>query len=133
MMRQKSSTLCLFIVASLVSILSGCAGQHTNYQFTVDVSGDTEGLIFDGQCSTQRAGFWPGESVAEGLKVEGTVHAVDQPQEYAISGYFIYCAVANQSSTGTITVELLKDGNVIASAQSSSPDEPATIEFGQKP
>ena len=133
MMRHKSGILCLFMVTSLISILSGCAGQRTNYQFTVSISGDTDGLTFDGQCSTQRAGFWPGESVADGLRVEGTVHAADQLQEYAISGYFIYCAVANQSSTGTITVELLADGAVVASAQSNSPDEPATIEFGQKP
>jgi hypothetical protein len=41
--------------------------------------------------------------------------------------------VANQSATGTITVELLQDGDVVASAQSTSPDEPATFEFGQKP
>jgi hypothetical protein len=133
MMSKSSELLCLFIVASLISILSGCASQRTNHQFTVSVSGDTGGLIFDGQCTTQKARLWPGESVADGLTVEGTVHSVDQPQEYAISGYFVYCAVANQSSTGTITVELLKDGGVVASAQSSSPDEPAIIEFGEKP
>jgi hypothetical protein len=132
-MSKSSRILCLFMVASLISILSGCARQRINYQFTVSVSGDTGGLIFDGQCTTQKAGVWPGESVADGLKVEGTVHSVDQPQEYATSGYFVYCAVANQSPTGTITVELLKDGGVVASAQSSSPDEPAIIEFGEKP
>ena len=133
MMRHKSGILGLLIAAGLISILPGCAGRRTDYQFTVSVSGHTAGLTFDGQCSTQRAGFWPGESVADGLKLEGTVYAADQPQEYAISGYFIYCAVANQSSTGTIEVELLADGGVVASAQSNSPDEPATIEFGQKP
>jgi hypothetical protein len=133
MITMNNRVLCLFMVASLISILTGCARQRINHQFTVSVSGDTGGLTFDGQCTTQKAGAWQGESVADGLKVEGTVHSVDQPQEHAISGYFVYCAVANQSSTGTITVELLKDGRVVASAQSSSPDEPAIIEYGEKP
>ena len=61
------------------------------------------------------------------------VESVSQPQDYETSGFFIYCAVANQSATGTITVELLREGNLVASAQSASPDKPATLEFGQKP
>ena len=133
MIRQQHSILYLLIVASLISLLTGCARQRTNSQFTVRVSGNTNGLPFDGQCTAQKAGFWPGESVAQGLDVKGTVYSVSQPQDYETSGYFIYCAVANQSATGTITVELLQGGNVVASAQSISPDKPATLEFGQKP
>jgi hypothetical protein len=135
MNRQQPRMLCLLVVASLISIslLTGCAGQRTNSQFTVRVSGDTDGLLFDGRCTAQKAGFWPGESVAQGLDVEGTVYSASEPQDYETSGYFIYCAVANQSATGTITVELLRDGDVVASAQSTLPDKPATLEFGQKP
>jgi len=59
--------------------------------------------------------------------------SISQPQDYETSGFFIYCAVANQSVNGTITVELLQEGNVVASAQSTSPEKPATLEFGKKP
>jgi hypothetical protein len=90
-------------------------------------------LQFDGQCTAQKAGFLPGDSVAQSLDVKGTVDSVSQPQDYETSGFFIYCAVANQSVTGTITVELLQEGNVVASAQSTSPEKPATLEFGKKP
>jgi hypothetical protein len=130
---QPHRMLHLLFVASLISLLTGCATQRTNSQFTVRVSGNTDGLAFDGQCTAQKAGFWQGESVAQSLDVKGTVVSVSQPQDYETSGFFIYCAVANQSETGTITVELLREGYVVASAQSASPDKPATLEFGQKP
>jgi hypothetical protein len=123
----------LILVTSLISLLTGCASQRANSQFTVRVSGNAKGLPFEGQCTAQKAGFWPGQSVAESLDVEGTVYSDNQLQDYETSGYFIYCAVANQSATGIITVKLLLDGNVVASAQSTSPDAPAILEFGQKP
>jgi hypothetical protein len=133
MMRQQHKTLRLFVVANLISLLTGCASQRTNSQFTVRVSGNTNGLPFDGQCTAQKAEFWPGDSVAQSLDVKGTVDSVSQPQDYETSGYFIYCSVANQSTAGIITLKLLQEGNVVASAQSTSPDKPATLEFGQKP
>jgi hypothetical protein len=133
MIYQQRRTLYFLLVACLIGILTGCANQRTNSQFTVRVSGNTDGLPFDGQCTAQKARFWSGASVAQSLDIKGTVYSVSQPQDYETSGYFIYCAVANQSATGTITVELLQDGNVVARAQSTSPDKPATLEFGQKP
>jgi hypothetical protein len=133
MIHQRQKILYLLLVAGLISLLAGCASLRTNSQFTIRVSGNTNGLPFDGQCTSQKAKFWPGESVSQGLDIKGTVYSVSQPQDYETSGYFIYCAVANQSATGTITVELLQDGNLVASAQSTSPDKPATLEFGQKP
>lgn len=133
MIRQQQRILQLFVIASLISLLTGCASQRTNSQLTVRVSGNTDGLPFDGQCTAQKAGFWLGDSVAQNLDVKGTVDSVSQPQDYETSGYFIYCSVANQSATGTITLELLQEGNVVASAQSTSPDKPAALEFGQKP
>jgi len=133
MIHPQRRTLHLLFVANLISLLTGCASQSTNAQFTVRVSGNSNGLPFDGQCTAQKAGFWSGESVAQDLDVEGTVTSVSQPQDFETSGYFIYCTVANQSATGTITVELLQDGNLVARAQSPSPDKPAVIEFGQKP
>jgi hypothetical protein len=133
MLHQQHRILYLLLVASVISLLIGCANQRSNSQLTVRISGNTTGLPFDGQCTAEKAGFWPGESVAQSLDVKGTVDSVSQPQDYKTSGFFIYCAVANQSTTGTITVELLQDGNVVASAQSTSPDKPAILEFGQKP
>jgi hypothetical protein len=133
MNHKQNRMLYLLFVASLISLLTGCSNNRPNYQFTVRVSGNTTGLPFDGQCTAEKAGFWPGESVAQSLDVKGTVDSASQPQDYKTSGFFIYCAVANQSTTGTITVELLQDGNVVARAQSTSPDKPATLEFGQKP
>jgi hypothetical protein len=133
LIHQQRRTLYLLLIACFISLLTGCASQRANSQFTVRVSGNTDGLAFDGQCTAQKARFWSGESVAQSLDIKGTVYSVGKPQDYRTSGYFIYCAVANQSANGTITVELLQDGNVVASAQSSAPDKPATLEFGQKP
>ena len=130
---QRHKTLCILLVAGLIGLLAGCVNQRANSQFTVRVTGSTNGLAFEGQCTAQKAGFWPGESVAEGLDVKGTVESADQPQDYETTGFFIYCAVANQSANGTITLELLQGGRVVASAQSASPDRPATLEFGEKP
>ena len=133
MNRQQHSLLPLLFVAILVLLLTGCAGQRTNSQFIVSVSGDTDGLAFDGQCTAQKAGLWPGESVAQSLDVKGTVDFASQPHDYETTGFFIYCAVANQTTAGTITIDLLQDGNLVVSAQSTSPDKPAIIEFGRKP
>jgi hypothetical protein len=133
MIQKQHRMLYVLLVASLISLLTGCSYNRTNSQFTVRVSGNTNGISFDGQCTAQKTGFWPGESVAQSIEVKGMVESVSQPQAYETSGFFIYCAVANQSATGKITVELLQEGNVVASAQSASPDKPATLEFGQKP
>ena len=133
MIYKQHRMLYLLLVISLISLLAGCVNNLTNSQFTVRVSGSTVGLQFDGQCTAQKAGFLPGDSVAQSLDVKGTVDSVSQPQDYETSGFFIYCAVANQSVTGTITVELLREGDVVASAQSASPDKPATLEVGQRP
>jgi len=123
----------LLVVASFISLLSGCTAQHTNSKFTVRVSGNTTELAFDGQCTAQKTKFWSEEGTAQGLDIKGTVQSVNQPQDYEIIGYFIYCSVANQSAAGILTVELLQEGNLVASAQSASPDKPATLEYGQKP
>jgi hypothetical protein len=133
MIHHQHRMLHLLSVASLLLLLTGCASQGTNSQFIVSVSGNTAGLEFDGQCTAQKAGFWPGESVAQNLDVKGTVESTSQTKYYETTGFFIYCAVANQTTTGTIAIQLLQDGNLVASAQSTSPDKPAIIEFGGKP
>ena len=133
MIHKQHRIFYLLFVVSLICILTGCSNDRTDSQFIVRVSGSTRDLQFDGQCTAQKSGFWPGESVAQSLDVKGMVDSDSQPQDYKTSGFFIYCAVANLSATGTITIELLRDGSVVASAQSASPDKPATIEFGQKP
>jgi hypothetical protein len=90
-------------------------------------------MQFDGQCTAQSTRFLSAESNAKSLDVKGTIDAVSQSQEYETSGFFIYCAIANQSANGTITVELLQEGKLVAIAYSTSPDKPATIEYGQMP
>lgn len=133
MIQKQHRILYLILGASLIGLLTGCSYNRTNSQFIVRISGSTNGIQFDGQCTAQKAGFWSRESVAQSLDVKGTVESASQPQDYETSGFFIYCAVANQSTNGTITVELLREGNVVTSGQSSSPDEPAILEFGQRP
>ena len=133
MIFKQHKLLYLLIVINLIILLTGCTSNPTDSQFIVRVSGSTNGLQFDGQCTAQNEGFLSGESVAVGLDVKGTIDSVNQPKDYETYGYFIYCAIANQSGIGTITVELLQEGNVVASAQSTSPDKPATFEFGQTP
>ena len=133
MIKQKYRILCLFFVVSFIILLTGCNGYRQNTQYTVRLSGDTKGLPYEGQCTVQRARFLSGKSTAQGLDMKGTIDAESQEQDYQMSGYFIYCAVANQSTTGIIKVELLRNNEVVASAQSTAPDKPAILEFGQKP
>jgi uncharacterized lipoprotein YajG len=132
-MKQHSKTLVILLLASLISLLAGCTGRTTNMEFTVRVSGDTADLAFEGQCTAQKSDSQEADPVAQGLEVNGTIEAVNEPQEFTTNGFFIYCAVANQSTSGTITVELLQDGNLVASAESTAPDKPAILEFGQTP
>ncbi len=132
-MKQQSNTLVILLLAGLISLMAGCAGTPTNSQFTVRVSGDAVDLAFEGQCTAQKSAFLVNDPVAMSLEVNGTIDAIDQSQEYSTTGFFIYCAVANQAASGTITVELLQDGDVVASAESTAPDEPAILEFGQAP
>lgn len=133
MKRQPHGILRLLISIILFSLLAGCTSQPANSPFTVRVSGDSDNLAYEGQCTAQRSVFWSRASRAVGLDLTGTIEAVDQPHDYETSGVFIYCAIANQSATGIITVELLEDGDVVASAESPSADKPATLEFGQQP
>lgn len=133
MISKKCVTLSRIMIVGLIGILAGCAISRTNSQFIVRVSGSDNGIEFDGQCTTQKSRLLSGESVAESLDVKGTVISVSQPQDYEATGFFIYCAIANQSTNGTLTVELLQEGDVVASAQSVSPDIPATVEYGEKP
>jgi hypothetical protein len=133
MISRKHKMLSFIFIAGLIILLAGCASNRTNSKLTVRVSGNTSGLAFDGQCTAQKARLFSGESVAQSLDIKGTVVSISQTQDYETTGFFIYCSIANQSANGTITVELLRDGNVVASAQSVSPDMPATLKFGDKP
>lgn len=133
MISRKYRLLSFIFILSFIGILTGCANNRTNSQFTVRVTGSASDLEFDGQCTAQKAKFLSKENVAQSLDVKGTVVSVSQSQDYETTGFFIYCSIANQSTNGTITVELLLDGNLVASAQSTSPDMPATLEFGDKP
>ncbi|HEY71633.1 MAG TPA: hypothetical protein G4O08_13735 [Anaerolineae bacterium] len=132
-MNQQSKTLVILLLASLISLLAGCTDRPTNTEFTVRVSGDIVDLAFEGQCTAQKAELLTSDPVAQSLEVNGTIETLDQPQDFETSGFFIYCAVANQSTSGTITVELLQDGDVVTSAISTAPDEPAILEYGQAP
>jgi hypothetical protein len=133
MIHQHHRMLYLLLVASLMGLLTGCAQRRSNSALTIRVSGDTDGIAYNGQCTAQKQGFWPGSSDAQGLDVTGMVNTAGQTKDFETRGFFIYCAVANQSAIGTIAIELLQEGNLVASAQSTSPDTPATLEFGQNP
>jgi hypothetical protein len=132
-MKQRPRPFFILLLACLIGILTGCAGKPTNSAFTVRVSGDAVALAFEGQCTAQKSEFLVADPVAQSLEVNGTIDAIDLPQEFSTTGFFIYCAVANQATTGTITVELLQDGDVVVSAESTAPDDPAILEFGQEP
>lgn len=133
MSSRKHKMISRIFVTCLVVLLAGCSSNHTNSQFTVRVSGNTNGEAYEGQCTAQRARFFSRESIAQSLEIKGTVISITQPQDYETTAFFIYCSIANQSAMGTIKVELLRDDTVVASAQSSSPAMPAILEFGEKP
>ena len=122
----------LVLITGLVWTLAGCANVRPNSQFTLKVSSTTAGSAFDGQCTSQVADLRSGV-VAKGIKVQGIVPAPEKPQEFAMTGFYIYCVVANQASNSLITVELWQNGNMVARSTSSAPDEPVLIEFGEKP
>ena len=126
-----TTKLVLVLITGLIWVLAGCANVRLNSQFTLKVSSTTAGSAFDGQCTSQVADFWSG-AIAKGIKVQGTILASGKPQEFATTGFYIYCVVANQASNSLITVELLQNGDVVARSPSSAPDEPVLIEFGEK-
>ena len=116
----------------LVAAVNGCNGQPNNVQFEVRISGDSNALVYAGKCTAQKAGIFR-KSIAQGIDIIGTIPTVEQEHNYEISGFFIYCSIANQSSKGVLTAELFQNGELVASANSSNPENPAFLEFGQKP
>jgi hypothetical protein len=133
MILRKYGTLFMIVSMSLIGLLAGCGKRRTNSQFIVRISGSARGIEFEGQCTAQKSGLLASGSNAESLDVNGTVISVSQPQEYETTGFFIYCSIANQSAKGTLTVQLLQEGIVVASAKSVSPEIPAAVEYGEKP
>jgi hypothetical protein len=104
--------LCLVILAGMGYVyLYGFPGQGGGFgvaQYTISVSG-TPGTEFSGKYAT--IGF-TGESKPQTVK--GVV-----PASYLVSGRHASCTFEKSAVDGTIRVEILKNGRVVASKESS--------------
>lgn len=113
------SVRCLLLV-SIVCGLAGCSQVPTiqslaNSRFTVEISGPT-GLAFKGSCSHEVDGLG-GHGTTRAVDIEGTIGAAETPHAVTVPGLFIACSI-NNTSQQPMTVNLLKDGVVVDSAES---------------
>jgi len=104
----------LIVAILLVSIgglfFAGCGGSlSTDSEFQIKVSGTT-GLEFSGSYMTVTSG---GQSTSK--SVEGTV-----PAQYTVTGNMVSVAFQKQVESGTLKVEILKDGKVINSSDTTA-------------
>lgn len=97
----------ILLVVVLALSFSGCGASDTEY--TIKVSG-TSGLSFSGAYMTVTS---DGESVSK--SVDGTV-----PAQYTTTGDIVSVSFQKQVESGTLKVEILKDGKVIKSSDTTA-------------
>ena len=111
-MTRKANLLVLyFVIGGLCFSMGGCSKKPANATFTIRVSGPPE-VSFEGQCSSLGT-----DDVTREVDLHGVFTAEDETFEFEVEGIQIYCAVTRESSDGTLTLELLKDGVVVDRSQ----------------
>jgi hypothetical protein len=100
--------ICLALI-TVILLLMGCGSSLSDSDYKIKVSG-TSGLEFSGSYMVVKAG---GESTSK--SVDGTV-----PAEYSVTGDIVSVSFQKQTDTGTLKVEISKDGKVLKSEDTTA-------------
>ena len=109
-------------VAALCGTLIGCAEASTE-SFTIRVIGPPQ-TRFTGQCSAIES-----DQTTNGVDLEGILTSEQDAVEFEAVGEQIYCALYAQDLEGTLRLELLRNGELLDSAQTSEPFQDISIEY----
>jgi hypothetical protein len=88
-------------------MLAGCSKEKES-EFTIRVSG-TDGIKYSGSYGATGFGGDPA-----GNPIEGIV-----PEEYTVVGTVVSCFFQKKSGKGTLRVEIIKSGAVVAQSETS--------------
>lgn len=110
---MKKLILVILLVCMVGLMSAGCGGDLGGFggdeDYTIEVSG-TAGLEFSGSYGAVTS---DGQSTSK--SVDGVV-----PAEYSVSGTIISCVFQKQVEAGTLKVEILKSGQVVAESDTSA-------------
>jgi hypothetical protein len=105
-MKKTFLIFCICIIS-----VSGCGFfQGTGSDFTIKITG-TEGLIFSGHYA-----IVVGDSLPAPINVRGTTSA-----EYKGKGVIAVCFFRKLAETGSLKVEIVKDGKVVSESVTNAP------------
>ena len=100
----------LTVCALLIVLITGCGKTAlTEAEYTIRIAG-TDGLKFSG--SYMQVGS---SGSSESQSIEGTV-----PAEYTIKGAIASVVFQKKERNGTLRVEIVRDGKVVKSAETSA-------------
>lgn len=116
-MAHKINQLFILLLIGILPLL-GCGDglKSVESDVTIKVSG-TEGLIFTGYYSIVATGSTP-----KPINVKGSV-----PAEYPGKGVMGLCLFQKASGDGSLKVQILKDGKVVAEGESAAPEGVVTL------
>jgi len=101
----------LLIFYACMFFVSGCGfSQGAGSDFTIKITG-TEGLIFSGHYA-----IVVGDSLPAPINVRGTTSA-----EYKGKGVIAVCFFRKLTETGSLKVEIVKDGKVVSESVTNTP------------
>jgi len=109
-------------VAALFVSMTSCAEVNAR-TFTIRVAGSPQ-TRFIGQCSATENG-----QTTRGIDLKGALTYQQDAVEFEVVGGQIYCAVYAQNLDGMLTLELLSNGELLDSSQTSEPFQDITVEF----
>lgn len=104
----KLMSITVMLIVFLAVALSGCAGIGDS-EFTIRVSG-SDGMIFSGAYALTTSA---GGSISQ--SVEGTA-----PAQYRVKGNIVSATFQKQNPNGVLTVEILKNGQVVSQSTTSA-------------
>ena len=116
-MTHKINQLLILLMIGIIPLLGcGDALKSVESDVTIKVSG-TEGLIFTGYYSIVATGSSP-----KPIDVKGSV-----PAQYQGKGVMGLCLFQKASGDGSLKVQILKDGKVVAEGESAAPEGVVTL------
>lgn len=111
-MTKSKFIISVTIISLLLVLISGCMGSADS-EYHITISGNTPAVVYSGTYTVVTSSLFSGDN-SKSTNVEGW-----GTKEYTVRGKIVSVTLEKEVKEGTLSVEILKDGNVVAQSETS--------------
>ena len=101
------------IISLLLVLISGCI-KSADSEYHITISGSVPAVVYSGTYTVVTSGGLFSGDNSKSTNVEGW-----GTKEYTVRGKIVSVTLEKEVKEGTLSVEILKDGNVVAQSETS--------------